>query len=234
LLELRRRLIYVLLTIGGIFLLLVPFANSLYLWVARPLTRILPPGASLIATEVATPLLTPLKLTFVLAIFISMPFVFYQLWRFIAPGLYRSEKRIILLVLTSSSILFYLGIVFCYLLVFPLVFAFFTQVAPSGVAIMTDINKYLSFVLKLFFGFGIAFEVPVIILVGVWAKLVTLEQLSRKRPYLIVGFFIIGMLLTPPDVFSQALLALPMWGLFELGLLMAKYGPKIDLSKPDV
>jgi sec-independent protein translocase protein TatC len=176
----------------------------------------------MIAIEVASPFLIPFKLALVLAIFICVPFLLYQLWAFIAPGLYRHERRLALPVLFSSTLLFYLGGLFAYFVVFPLVFAFLTASAPEGVAVMTDIGKYLDFVLTLFFAFGVAFEVPVVTYVLVWMGVTTPQALAEKRPYVIVGAFVIGMLLTPPDVISQTLLALPMWLLFELGVFMAR------------
>jgi len=175
----------------------------------------------MIATEVASPFLTPFKLTLVLAIFISIPFILHQLWSFIAPGLYGNEKRIAMPLLVSSVLLFYGGIAFAFYVVFPLVFGFFTSAAPEGVTVMTDINRYLDFVLKLFFAFGIAFEIPIATVLLVWTGATTIENLRRKRPYVIVGCFIVGMLLTPPDVISQMLLAIPMWILFEAGILFA-------------
>ena len=222
LVELRDRLLRVVLTVTVVFLGIFPFANDLYSMLAEPLLRHLPEGTSMIATEVASPFLTPFKLTLVLAIFISVPMFLYQAWAFVAPGLYREERKMALPLMVVSTVLFYLGIVFAYYLVFPLVFGFFTSVAPDGVAVMTDISKYLDFVLKLFFAFGLAFQVPVATYVLIWTGMTTPESLAHKRPYVIVGAFTIGMLLTPPDVVSQVLLALPMWVLFELGIFFAK------------
>jgi sec-independent protein translocase protein TatC len=204
-------------------LVIFPFANKLYTYVAAPLLAQMPKGTSMIATEVASPFLTPFKLALVAAIFVTMPYLLYQLWGFVAPGLYRHEKRLALPILVSSVLLFYLGMAFAYYLVFPLVFAFFTHTAPEGVAVMTDISKYLDFVLTLFFAFGVAFEIPVAIVLLVAIGALTPEQLGSKRPYVIVGVFAIGMLLTPPDVISQTLLALPMWGLFELGVVASRF-----------
>ena len=175
----------------------------------------------MIATEVASPFLTPFKLTLVLAIFIAIPYILHQLWSFIAPGLYSSEKRLAIPLLTSSVLLFYGGIAFAFYVVFPLIFGFFTSAAPAGVTVMTDINRYLDFVLKLFFAFGLAFEIPIATLLLVWTGATTVENLRKKRPYVVVGCFIVGMLLTPPDIISQLLLALPMWILFEIGILFA-------------
>jgi len=222
LVELRDRLMRMVLVVLVIFLCLFPFGNDIYVFVADPLMKVLPEGTSMIATQVASPFLTPFKLALVSAVFIAMPFLLHQFWAFIAPGLYQHEKRLALPLLASSIMLFYLGAAFAYAVVFPLVFAFLTGVAPEGVAVMTDITHYLDFVLTLFFAFGIAFEVPIATIVLVLAGVTTPEKLSAKRPYVIVGAFIIGMFLTPPDIISQTLLALPMWVLFEVGLLFAR------------
>jgi sec-independent protein translocase protein TatC len=222
LVELRDRLMRMVLAVLVIFLCLFPFGNDIYVFVADPLMKVLPEGTSMIATQVASPFLTPFKLALVSAVFIAMPYLLHQFWAFIAPGLYQHEKRLALPLLASSILLFYLGAAFAYVVVFPLVFAFLTGVAPEGVAVMTDITHYLDFVLTLFFAFGIAFEVPIATIVLVLAGVTTPEKLSAKRPYVIVGAFIIGMLLTPPDIISQTLLALPMWILFEVGLLFAR------------
>ncbi len=222
LLELRERLLHSVLCVLLVFLGLFWFANDLYAWLARPLLEKLPEGASMIATEVAAPFLAPFKLTLVLAIFLSVPFLLYQAWAFIAPGLYRHERRLVLPLLVSSTVLFYLGIAFAYFVVFPLIFAFFTSTAPSGVAVMTDISRYLDFVLKLFFAFGLAFEVPVAVFLLARTGVISADDLAAKRPYVVVGAFVVGMLLTPPDIISQVLLAVPIWLLFELGLVMAR------------
>ncbi len=223
LIELRDRLIRIVAAVLIIFVALFSFANELYAIVSAPLIEHLPVGASMIATEVASPFLTPFKLTLVLSIFIVMPFILFQIWGFIAPALYTHEKKMVLPLMASSTILFYLGMVFAYYVVFPLVFAFFTSTTPDGVMVMTDIARYLDFVLKLFFAFGVAFEVPIAVIVMIWAGMTTAESLAEKRPYIIVAAFVIGMLLTPPDVISQTLLALPMWFLFEMGLLASRY-----------
>lgn len=222
LVELRDRLLRAVLAVLIIFLGLFAFANDLYTFLAEPLLRYMPEGTSMIATEVASPFLTPFKLTLVLSVFAAMPVILYQLWAFVAPGLYQTEKKLVLPLLVSSTLLFYLGMAFAYFVVFPLVFKFLTGVAPEGVAVMTDISRYLDFVLKLFFAFGIAFEVPIATILVIWAGITTAESLASKRPYIIVIAFVVGMLLTPPDVISQTLLALPMWLLFELGLVMSK------------
>ncbi len=223
LMEVRDRLMRMLAAILIVFLALTPFANKLYTLLADPLMRHMPENSSMIAIEVASPFLIPFKLALVLAIFICVPYLLYQIWGFIAPGLYRHERRMAVPVLASSTVLFYLGGLFAYYVVFPLVFAFLTASAPEGVAVMTDIGKYLDFVLTLFFAFGAAFEVPVATFVLVWLGVVTPQALADKRPYVIVGAFVLGMLLTPPDVISQTLLAIPMWLLFELGIFMARY-----------
>ncbi len=229
LVELRDRLLRVIISIFVIFIILFPFANDIYIIVAAPLLAHLPEGASMIATDVASPFLTPFKLALVLSIFLAMPVVFYQVWGFIAPGLYKHERRLILPLLVSSTLLFYLGAVFAYYVVFPLVFGFFTSVAPDGVAIMTDISRYLDFVLKMFFAFGLAFEVPIATIVVVWVGITTPAQLAEKRPYIVVFAFVFGMLLTPPDIISQTLLAVPMVLLFELGLFFSR----AFVRKPD-
>jgi sec-independent protein translocase protein TatC len=222
LIELRDRLLRVVAAVAVFLVVLLPFANPLYSLLAEPLLRHMPEGTSMIATEVASPFLTPFKLTLVLAVFLAMPVALYQAWAFIAPGLYRHEKRLALPLLVSSVLLFYLGMAFAYFVVFPLIFGFFTATAPEGVAVMTDINKYLDFVLTLFFAFGVAFEVPIATILLVLAGVTTPDDLLRMRPYIIVGAFVIGMVLTPPDVFSQTFLAVPMWLLFEVGVVLAR------------
>ncbi len=221
--ELRDKLLRAILAVLIVFIGLFPFANEIYAFVSEPLRAILPEGATMIATEVASPFLTPFKLTLVAAIFLAIPYVLYQAWSFIAPGMYRHEKRLAIPLLISSIILFYAGAAFAYYVVFPLIFAFFTSVGPADVTIMTDINRYLDFVLKLFFAFGIAFEIPIAAVLLIWAGITTPEALGRKRPYIIVGCFVFGMLLTPPDIISQSLLAIPMWILFEFGVFFGKF-----------
>ena len=222
LLELRDRLIRCVVAVLVVFLALFYFANDLYNLLAEPLLKHLPSGGSMIATEVASPFLTPVKLVLVLSIFISIPVILHQAWSFIAPGLYKHEKRLAMPLLVSSILLFYAGMAFAYFVVFPLIFQFLTAIAPEGVAVMTDISKYLDFVLKMFFAFGVAFEVPIATILLVLAGVTTPDSLAAKRPYIIVGAFVIAMLLTPPDVISQTLLALPMWLLFEIGLLFSR------------
>ena len=221
LVELRDRLLRIVLVIAVIFLILMPFSNTLFSALSGPLTAHLPEGSSMIAIEVASPFLIPFKLTLMLAVFIAMPFLLYQIWAFIAPGLYRHEQRLVMPLMASSTVLFYAGVAFAYYIVFPLVFAFFTSTAPDGVSVMTDISKYLDFVLTLFFAFGAAFEVPVVTVLLVWTGMATQDSLRRKRPYIIVAAFVVGMLLTPPDVISQTLLAVPVWLLFELGIVFS-------------
>lgn len=220
--ELRDRLLRAILAVLVVFICLFPFANDIYTFVSQPLRALLPPGASMIATEVASPFLTPFKLTLFTALFLAIPYVLYQAWGFIAPGMYRHEKRLAFPLLASSILLFYCGAAFAYFVVFPLIFAFFTSVGPEDIAIMTDINRYLDFVLKLFFAFGVAFEIPIAAVLLIWAGVTTPENLAAKRPYIIVGCFVFGMLLTPPDIISQSLLALPMWLLFEAGIVAGR------------
>jgi sec-independent protein translocase protein TatC len=222
LIELRTRLLHSIICIGVVFLPLFYFGNDIYSYVSQPLRAYMPEGTTMIATEVASPFLTPFKLALILAIFISIPYILHQMWSFVAPGLYATEKKIALPLLGSSIVLFYTGIAFAFFIVFPLVFGFFSKVAPTGVTIMTDINKYLDFVLKLFFAFGLAFEIPIATVLMVWTGATSVESMTSKRPYIIVGCFVFGMLLTPPDVISQILLALPMWILFEIGILFAR------------
>jgi sec-independent protein translocase protein TatC len=222
LIELRNRLLYCIGAVLVVFLGLVAFANDIYTFVAEPLIALLPEGTSMIATEVATPFLTPFKLTFFVSVVLALPYLLYQIWSFLAPGLYENEKSLIAPLIGSSVLLFYAGITFAYFIVFPLVFGFFTSVAPEGVTIMTDIASYLDFVIKLFLAFGIVFEIPVAIILLIRTGAVTPESLAAKRAYVVVGCFILGMLLTPPDVISQALLALPMWILYELGIIIGR------------
>lgn len=228
LIELRTRLLRILAVITVIFLCLFPFDEQLYNLLAQPLIAHLPEGSTMIATDVAAPFLAPFKFALITAFFLSIPMVLHQIWGFIAPGLYKTERRVVMPLLISSSLLFYAGIAFAYLVVFPLMFAFFIGVAPEGVTVMTDISKYLDFVLKLFFAFGLTFEIPVVTVVLVWAGVTTTEALVSKRSYVIVGAFVVGMLLTPPDMISQTLLAVPMWLLFEVGVVFSRF-----VSKPE-
>ena len=222
LVELRSRLLKASLAILVVLLILLPFSRRLYNLIAAPLLAQLPEGSTMIAIDVASPFLTPFKLSLLLSLIIAIPVVIYQLWAFVAPALYKHEKRLARPLLYSSVALFYLGCAFAYFVVFPLVFGFFTSVAPEGVSVMTDISKYLDFVITLFMAFGITFEVPIATIILVATGMTTIEKLKKMRAYVVVGAFGRGMGLTPPDVISQTLLALPMWLLFEFGLFMAK------------
>ncbi len=223
LLELRNRLLKAVAAVVVIFIGLIYFSNEIYEFVSKPLVERLPAGATMIATDVASPFFTPLKLTLIAAVFLAVPFILYQVWAFVAPGLYKHERRLIFPLLVSSSLLFYCGVAFAYFVVFPLVFGFFTAISLGGVEFATDIASYLDFVLALFLAFGIAFEVPVAIILLCWTGATTPKSLSEKRPYIIVGAFVVGMLLTPPDMISQTLLAIPMCLVFEVGLFVARF-----------
>lgn len=223
LIELRKRLLNSIISVLVIFIVLVFFANDIYQLVSAPLIKQLPAGASMIATDVASPFFTPIKLTMMVSVIVAAPVILYQVWAFIAPALYKHERRLMMPLLVSSSLLFYLGMAFAYFVVFPLAFGFFAKTAPAGVLIATDINNYLNFVMALFMAFGVAFEVPVAIVLLCWSGVTTPEDLRKKRPYVLVGAFVVGMLLTPPDVFSQTLLAIPMYLLFEVGVFCARF-----------
>ena len=223
LLELRSRLLKALLGIGLVFLPLAVYAKEIYTLLAAPLLHLLPAGSSMIATEVAAPFLTPFKLAAVVAFVLSLPWVLYQVWAFVAPGLYRSEQRLVAPLLVSSTTLFYAGIAFAYFLVLPAVFRVTIAFAPEGVAVMTDITKYLDFVLALFLAFGLVFEVPVALVLMVWAGFVTPAGLASKREYVLVGAFVVAAVLTPPDVVSQILMAVPGYLLYELGIVAARW-----------
>lgn len=229
LIELRNRVLRMVLFILVVFMPLAAYANEVYSYLAEPLLKHLPENSTMIAIDVASPFFTPFKLALVVSVFISVPYILSQFWAFVAPGLYQHEKRMVLPLLTASTFLFYLGVVFAYYVVFPLIFGFMTTAAPEGVAMMTDISKYLDFVLTLLFAFGVSFEVPIVTIILVWLGLTTPADLSEKRPYVIVGAFIIGMFLTPPDAISQTLLAVPIWILFELGLLFSR----LFVKKPE-
>jgi len=222
LIELRNRLLRVVLFVLVVFLCAAPFANEIYTFLSGPLLQHMPENSTMIATDVASPFFTPFKLALVASIFISVPVILFHFWAFVAPGLYSHEKKMVLPLLVASTLLFYMGVAFAYFVVFPLVFGFLTAAAPEGVAVMTDIAKYLDFVLTLFFAFGLSFEVPIVTIVLVWTGLTTPQNLAEKRPYVIVGAFIFGMFLTPPDAISQTLLAVPIWMLFEAGLLFSR------------
>lgn len=223
LLELRSRLLKIVLTVVVILLVLMPFTNPLFSLIATPLLNLMSEaGSKMIAIDVVSPFFTPFKLLLVISIFLAMPVILYHLWAFVAPGLYEHEKSLILPLLVSSTGLFYLGMLFAYLVVLPLVFGFMIYTTPVGVEMMTDISRYLDFVLAIFFAFGVAFQVPVATVILVWLEIVTPETLVEKRPHIIVGAFVIGMIMTPPDVISQTLLAVPIWLLFEVGLFFAR------------
>jgi len=221
LIELRDRLLRTMLAIVCVFVPLFYFSQELYTLVAQPLMQSLPAGTSMIATDVTSPFLVPFKLTLYVSILLAMPLILHQAWGFISPGLYKHEKMFALPLLASSIALFYAGVAFAYFVVFPVLFGFFTAIAPEGVAVMTDISRYLDFVITLFIAFGVAFELPIAILLMVWSGITTVESLREKRAYVVVGCFVVGMLLTPPDIISQTLLAVPMWLLFEAGVAVA-------------
>jgi sec-independent protein translocase protein TatC len=236
LIELRDRLLRMVIAVLLLFLVLFPFSEQIFSTVAQPLLALMPEGTSMIATSVTSPFLVPFKLVLLMAVLLAVPYLLHQLWAFVAPGLYSHEKRLAAPLLVSSVLLFYCGIAFAYFVVFPLLFGFFIAVAPEGVAVMTDIGQYLDFIIAIFFAFGIAFEVPVATFLLILAGATTADKMAKKRPYIIVGAFVIGMMLTPPDVISQSLLAIPMWALFEIGLIMSRIFIKpreLDESHPD-
>lgn len=237
LIELRDRLLRMVAVVIVVFIPLFIIADDLYTAIAEPLRAALPEGSSMISTKPIDPFLIPFKLSLQLAIFISVPFILYQFWAFVAPGLYKHEKRLVVPLLISSTLLFYLGMAFAYFVVFPLVFTFLAGTAPEGIEMATDMGSYLDFVMTLFFAFGVAFEVPIATIILVWMGLTTPEKLREKRPYVIVGTFVVGMLLTPPDIISQTLLAFPMWLLFEMGVFFSKGfirdpAPSADMEEP--
>lgn len=233
LLELRSRLLRSITSVVVVFICLVYFSDVIYEFVSQPLVARLPEGATMIATDVASPFFTPLKLTLIASVFISVPFILYQIWAFVAPGLYQHERRLVVPLLVSSSLLFYCGVAFAYFVVFPLVFGFFTAISLGGVEFATDIASYLDFVLALFMAFGIAFEVPVAIILLCWTGATTPESLVKKRAYIIVAAFVVGMLLTPPDIISQTLLAVPMCLLFEVGVFFARFYRSKDQAESE-
>src|SRR5690349_16273181 len=230
LIELRSRLVHSIVAVVIVLVALFPWAKDIYSLLARPLLKTLPQGSTMIATDVTGTFLVPLKVTLMAAFLIALPYVLYQMWAFVAPGLYQHEKRLALPVIVSSVFFFALGMGFAYFIVFPVAFGFFAGYAPSGVQMMTDIDKYLSFVLTMFIAFGITFEVPVVVVVLVRLGVVSLDKLRAIRGYAIVGAFIVGAIFTPPDVLSQAMLAVPLWLLYELGLLVARF---VTVSKRD-
>ena len=229
--ELRARILRTLLVMLVLFFPIYYFANDLYTFVAAPLMAHLPIDSSMIATEVASPFLTPFKLAIFAAVFVAMPYLLHQMWGFISPGLYLHEKRFAMPLLLSSILLFYVGVAFAYFVVFPLIFQFLAGITPTGVTMMTDINRYLDFVLKMFFAFGFAFEIPVAVMLLSLTRILSAKSMAAKRPYVVVGCFVIGMLLTPPDVISQLLLAIPMWILFEVGVFFAGF---VERSRKEV
>jgi sec-independent protein translocase protein TatC len=221
LLELRKRLLNSAVALLLVFVCLFPWASNLYALLARPLLSKLPAGGQMIATDVTTPFFVPLKVAMMAAFLIALPYILYQAWRFIAPGLYVNEKRWILPLLVSSVLLFFSGMAFAYFVVFPVVFGFITSAAPHGVAVMTDIDKYLSFVLSMFMAFGLAFQVPIAVVLLVKTGVVSTAKLREARPYVVVGAFVVGAIFTPPDVVSQCMLATPLWLLYEAGIVVA-------------
>jgi sec-independent protein translocase protein TatC len=223
LIELRTRLMRSIIAVVVVLLVLFPFAKDIYALLAQPLLRVLPHGSTMIATDVTGTFLVPLKVTLMAAFLIALPYVLWQAWAFVAPGLYQHEKRLVMPVLVSSCLFFLFGMSFAYFFVFPIAFGFFAGYAPAGVQMMTDIDKYLSFVMTMFIAFGITFETPVIVVVLVRMRVVSLEKLRSFRPYVIVGAFVVGAVFTPPDVISQSLLAVPLWLLYEIGLVLARF-----------
>ena len=221
LLELRSRLIRVIICLGVLFLAGIPFASEIYGFVASPLLSILPEGSSMIATQVTSPFMAPIKLVLFAALLVTTPYLFYEVWMFMSPGLYKNEKSFVMPLMATTVILFTTGIAFAYFVVCPIIFKFFIASAPNSIQVMTDISQYLNFIIKLVFAFGVAFEIPIATFLLIKSSIVKKESLIKSRPYLIILFFVIGMLLTPPDIFSQLFLALPMWILFELGLLLS-------------
>lgn len=229
LVELRSRLLKVAAAVVGVFVLLLPFSATIFELASKPLRAVIP-GGQMIATAPASPLIAPFKLTFYVALFVAMPVVLYQVWAFVAPGLYRKEKKFAVPLLGSSILLFYAGIAFAYFVVFPLIFGFFASIAPADVEVQPDISEFLSFVLTIIFAFGLAFEVPIATVLVIWTGLTTVEKLGKARPYVFLMAFVLGMFLTPPDVISQTLLAVPVYLLYELGIFMARV---FSGKKPD-
>ena len=222
LIELRSRLIRVIICLGILSIAGIPFASEIYSFVASPLLNILPEGSSMIATQVTSPFMAPIKLVLFVALLVTMPYLFYEVWMFMSPGLYKNEKTFIAPLMASTSILFAAGVAFAYFIVCPIIFKFFIASAPNSIQVMTDISQYLNFVIKLVFAFGIAFEIPIATFLLIKSGIMKKDALVNSRPYLVILFFVMGMLLTPPDIFSQLFLAIPMWVLFELGLLISR------------
>lgn len=222
LVELRSRLVKSVIAILILIAIQLPFAGDIYSIMAKPVMVYLPEGSAMIATGVLSPFLTPLKMVFILSLIVAMPYILFQIWAFVAPGLYKHEKRIARPLLFSGIILFYLGCLFAYFVIFPILFQFIPKMLPSAISYMPDINSYLDIVVRLFFAFGLAFEVPIAVIIMILLGITTPEKLSNSRPYVVVGVFVVGMILTPPDMISQTLMAIPMWILFELGIIMGK------------
>jgi sec-independent protein translocase protein TatC len=231
LIELRTRLLHSIIALMVVFIALFPWAKNLYSWLAHPLLAKLPKGAQMIATDVTTPFFVPLKVAMMTAFLIALPYILYQLWRFIAPGLYAHEKRLVWPLILASTVLFFCGMAFAYFIVFPVVFGFITASAPQGVAVMTDIDKYLSFVLGMFMAFGVTFQVPIIVILLVRMGWVTVAQLREVRRYVIVGAFVVGAIFTPPDAVSQFMLAMPLWLLYEAGIVVASQLRSVGVEK---
>lgn len=234
LIELRDRLLHMVLAILIVFIALFAFSEDIFTIAAEPLLNLMPEGTSMIATGVTSPFLVPFKLVMLLSVLLTIPYLLHQIWAFIAPGLYRHEKRMATPLLISSVILFYCGIAFAYFVIFPILFGFFIGIAPEGVAVMTDIGQYLDFIIAIFLAFGIAFEVPVATFLLIAAGVTTADKLAAKRPYIIIGAFVVGMMLTPPDVISQSLLAIPIWLLFELGLIASRLFLNVSEKEEEV
>jgi sec-independent protein translocase protein TatC len=233
LIELRDRLMHIVLAVLLMFLALFAFSEEIFSYAADPLLALMPEGTSMIATGVTSPFLVPFKLVLLLSVLLTIPYTLHQIWGFVAPGLYKHEKRMVVPLLVSSILLFYCGVAFAYFVIFPILFGFFLGIAPEGVAVMTDIGQYLDFIIAIFFAFGLAFEVPVATFLLIAAGATTPDKLAEKRPYIIIAAFVFGMLLTPPDVISQSLLAVPMWVLFELGLIMSRIFLKEKIAEND-
>jgi sec-independent protein translocase protein TatC len=231
LVELRKRLLNSVVAVLLVFICLFPWSSNLYTLLAQPLLAKLPKGGQMIATDVTTPFFVPLKVAMMAAFLIALPYILYQIWRFVAPGLYAHEKRLVWPLIVASTLLFFCGMAFAYFVVFPVVFGFITSSAPQGVAVMTDIDKYLSFVLSMFMAFGITFQVPVAVVLLVRMGFVTVAKLREARPYAVVGAFVVGAIFTPPDVVSQFMLAMPLWLLYEAGIVVASWGSKGKTKK---
>jgi len=234
LIELRTRLLHSAVALLLVFICLFPWASDLYAFLAQPLLAKLPKGGQMIATDVTTPFFVPLKVAMMAAFLIALPYILYQVWRFVAPGLYAHEKRLVVPLIVASTLLFFSGMSFAYFIVFPVVFGFITAAAPQGVAVMTDIDKYLSFALSMFMAFGVTFQVPVAVVILVRMGIVSLEKLREARSYVVVGAFVVGAIFTPPDVISQFMLAMPLWMLYEVGIIVASWVSVNKTSEADL